>query len=587
MIQAILEICSRSGASDRRAARQPHTSFVSDQLRNKKEFCVRVANAVLARFPDCKDRRRACPLWLRDLSLPLRSDPDVAVAFCRVSGLNLLSATDHVRAMATVFHVACDENPSVVVHMADRSRKLLINNSEFIRRAFEEAKHCPNKTIQIFKLLPESLEENLELNVLACQQASSLLKLKVVSHRWKDDKRFWLRLFEMDCDPFDDVSGFVWEDVPLPMRNDVSVARAFARRHCRTVSDLESIMAANPTLWLGADEDFLLEVSTRILMHESDDEMSLFLTILPVGWSENRSLCMRLVGEHAFIYENLPMDLRLDKEIVRSTLGQATIETFTDLINTEIQSMFPDLIAQWVRDNIDDPGDLVEFDLEFSDELWENRDFVLAFTGVGGGMFCDVFEFDYISYRDDREVMLILGSSCPQEFADVCPSTFLREKEFMLQAIELNPYLLKLADNSLQYDVDFQARAFAIDNGIISFMDGDFCDDTFGYGESDFSSRSFDDEPGKERGANGRLKLAALARDVREKLNCYRGFWTLLRGIGSCRVVCENSPACLLNQGAETSVAYKLRIAEFLGVPLGAEFQSLRHLATELTKWGY
>jgi hypothetical protein len=459
-----------------------------------------------------------------------------------------------------------------------------LTDSEFIRRAFEETKHNPNKTIQVFKLLPGILQEDIELNVLACLQASSLLK--VVKHRWKDDKRFWLRLFAGPCDPFNGGSTFAWDDIPIAMRGDIDVARVFAGEHCRTLIDLENIVAAHPTLLLGEDEDFLFEITMRFLTYETGDEFPFLLTILPVGWNENRSLCMRLIGEHAFIYEYLTMDLRLDREIVEVTLGQVTVETFNDLMDAEVQALFPDLIAQWIRDNIDDPDYLLEFDVSFIDELWDNRDFVMAFTEVGGGLFSQYFGFDYDDYRDDREVMLALGSFCPAEFAGACPFKYLREKEFMLQAISLNPYLLKFAHSSLHYDADFLLRAFAFDQGIISFIDGDFCDSTIGSGAAD-GSISFDGEPGEERGTNGRLKLAVLARSVREKLDCYRGFWTLLQGIGSRRELGDFSPTSLLNQGAETSIAYKLRIAEFLGVPLGTEFHHLRQLSTELTKWGY
>jgi hypothetical protein len=410
--------------------------------------------------------------------------------------------------------------------------------------------------------------------------------LKRIKNRWKDEKRFWTRLVDKHLQHF---FLFEWKDVPVSMRRDAEVARSYVPRHCRTLACLAEVLADAPSALTDLEEEDLIDIAMGILWSEEYDKSDWvpLLTLLPAGWRSNHPLCVEMFEEQSYVYQHLPQDFQRDREIVEATLCGATAACFCEVISTDIQAMFPELIAQWLRCNACEvrPDFFRRRDLQFAPELWRNRAFVMAFTETGGSKFCDRFGFDYNVYREDRTVLLAVGKISVQRFAKICPAMYRRDKEFMLEAIGVSASLLKAVHHSLLDDFGFLSAAIATNKETISLMDSNLVT------KKHVSPPNFvfiSPPPTQdEREKRGMFKLTALARHVRDKLHSHKGFLQLLRGMGTGQKVKHDSPLTLLNQGSETSDAYKRRIAEFLGAPLGAELKRQRELLLELTRWGY
>jgi hypothetical protein len=139
-----------------------------------------------------------------------------------------------------------------------------------------------------------------------------------------------------------------------------------------------------------------------------------------------------------------------------------------------------------------------------------------------------------------------------------------RDKEFLLQVVEKNASLLRESSSQLAQDFDVALAAF----GGTSTKSRDLA------GLYDINDR--DDFQ----------FLTEFAGIVRAQVQFHENFVRILCAMSSS-TVSKNCHLPVLDQGKETSSAYKKLLAEFLGVPTGNELRLLRSASMNLAKWGY
>ena len=88
--------------------------------------------------------------------------------------------------------------------------------------------------------------------------------------------------------------------------------------------------------------------------------------------------------------------------------------------------------------------------------------------------------------------------------------------------------------------------------------------------------------------------ITGFAVKVREKLATHEGFVTVVMcGMSAAKDSASeessstDSPFRTLDQGSETSMAYRILLAEFMGVPVGRELRRLRRASVNLAAWGF
>jgi hypothetical protein len=80
--------------------------------------------------------------------------------------------------------------------------------------------------------------------------------------------------------------------------------------------------------------------------------------------------------------------------------------------------------------------------------------------------------------------------------------------------------------------------------------------------------------------------ITSFAWNVRQRLALYENFKIFLCGIHGTRPGLE-CRLPLLDQGKETALAYKTKVADYVGFPRGKELRLLRQASEHLSTWGF
>jgi hypothetical protein len=174
--------------------------------------------------PEC---RLSCALRFSGLPRHLRSDGEVALAFCRLKGRNvahcarLLDECDPATREA-IFRAACDEDPFSAVYVPAWSpaRWKLLSTKEGLLRSFktmEDDVACEDENVLKFFNLVGSRWKN-DRDVAVAASSASRAVLDAIRSQWVNDREFWSRLARH------------WSCVPAQWRADREFARLFAQK---------------------------------------------------------------------------------------------------------------------------------------------------------------------------------------------------------------------------------------------------------------------------------------------------------------------------------------------------------------------
>jgi len=230
------------------------------------------------------------------------------------------------------------------------------------------------------------------------------------------------------------------------------------------------------------------------------------------------------------------------------TLGKNP--SYLQLMSREAQLMFPTSVVNSftalaatspTRDQVTKIAKKIE------PEIWNaSRENILQWCRAGLPFLANVHP------KDDKEICLVIAECCsPQflscSFREAASLSLRNDKAFMLQAIQYNATLINCASKALQQDFDVTLQAFAN----LCFWD--------------LVSYIEDDEDRQDT-------AEAFVIQAERKIQLHETFFATLL----CGMADESSVCALLNQGAETSIAHKTRVAEYLGVPSSQQLLLLR-----------
>ena len=383
-----------------------------------------------------------------------------------------------------------------------------------------------------------------DFDICASAVARRYISPEDLPHNLTLNEKFWRKALRQNVD--------LWtEGLPEPFASDPRLIQDLSPSN----SILEDCVRRFPSLrydksfwlsvvshWTGADE--LLSVTMERLA-----DLSLF---------RDMELTTKACLVDPLVHQLLPEDCVLDNSFL-SLSGKSCGCHLLDSLERKTRRLHPRLCAMAILHCPD--ISVVPTILELDE--WQDPQVARAWFSRGGSWTPDgehnVFPTRFLF---DEGLMLSAagaGRSADHIFERV-PAPLRRKKTFMLQVLEKDPELYTAVDSSLKDDFDVLLRAFA-------------GDDPGSVAKSTMI---------KSRASRNNSTLIGFSARVRQLVNNKQLFSGVLYGMSSK----SNSKLRALDCGAETSVALKRSLAEFLDVPIGPNRKYLQLAHENLTRLG-
>lgn len=207
-------------------------------------------------------------------------------------------------------------------------------------------------------------------------------------------------------------------------------------------------------------------------------------------------------------------------------------------------------------------------------QLWNNRDFALRWFRLGLP-FGNHGPFLQPHLKADREIFLLVAKHCDPETPEFALHSFQNasmeirlHKKFMLQVVEIEPYLIEAAAPSLRNDFDLCLLALS---------------DVESVAQAEIGRRRALRHGDRGDTNNEYSNLGTFRSRVAENLNAHEVFSTVVLPAMS-QPTDSGCTLAGLNQGTETSRVYKKRMADYLGIPVGKKLRRHRSAMHNLNR---
>ena len=260
----------------------------------------------------------------------------------------------------------------------------------------------------------------------------------------------------------------------------------------------------------------------------------------------DREIMLTAVQRYPKIFARLTQTLQRDVDVVLAAIQHDTSLKVLNTVGGGFQQAHPHVTVKAIKSaNL---SSLRLMQGAIPNSLWANYDVAVAWmqrlhrVPVGSN-----------SLLTNQDFCLAVAQYAKREFPLVAEN-LRSEYTFMRRAVEINGFVLRYASTALRRDLELVVRAVASDRSAL-------CPQI-------------------------PYSLAHVQKHVKGKLDLHRTFLTdFLRGIAVSTPRLPpsmRSQLPLLDRGVETSQAFKQLIAEFLGVPVGAELALLRRAMNKL-----
>jgi len=207
--------------------------------------------------------------------------------------------------------------------------------------------------------------------------------------------------------------------------------------------------------------------------------------------------------------------------------------------------------------------------------IWEDRSALLSWFRAGLPFLTNPvisrqnFPEHHIAFtqawKDDPEICLLIAryENSPQSSFEFAAPFLRRNKDFMLQVLEIQPMLLRSIPRlaPMRQDFDILLQAFGRSRAAIEHY--------LKVGSPTLSETA--------------QNVASFQAGVQELLQVHESFTkTVLLGMSAAST---ESILSRLDQGAETSLSHKKILAEYLNVPTGKKLRLLRQARTNVMDW--
>jgi len=363
--------------------------------------------------------------------------------------------------------------------------------------------------------------------------------------------------------------GELWVDLPLAAQNDVSLVDAItnfpSEEFALAIFDRFPRLITDGSFWLKVVAGSKSHVALPLLGEHA-----------PIIILKDSEVALKACLMHHEFLRRVDASLWEQRNFVEAVVNSsADISHPLQHIPDHAQLRWPELVVrcfEYKRDRFLHLNQCTAWAMAVADELWQQDNRVVVRGWFRAG-------FPFLSHfptvwKDDREIFLLIAEYCGknQRFRLVdheCQETFgygsetLRSsKEFMLQALALNPNVFKHAAGNLQKDFDVVVTAVAHwGNQNLTNTNAEVL--AYRFVTERFWDREF-------------MAFVGIARErIERELLAHENFTkNFLPGVtfgggGVCSLP-------LLNQGAETEESFKKRIASYLDVPTGKRLRLLR-----------
>ena len=408
-----------------------------------------------------------------------------------------------------------------------------------------------------------SLEWHRDPEVAMVALLSGAIRTADLPESTRDDRDFMLKAVQEKAK--------IWFDLPDQFADDQAFAEAvpeFSRELAIAVFDRFPVLRANRDIWLkvidskgGArevlDDDLYSKLFPEdlfeLLQNNGPDSIR--------GDSEIMEKAARCCSRTLSLADE---SLFNRKKFVESVLEGNDLIGILKVMPDEIQSKWSELVAQRLRRGMPSNDTFTEFlrlSSQINPTLWENRRVVLSWFSGGSPFFDDHSHRFPDEWREDKEIFLLIAekSSPPSlasySFSSASPK-LLRDKSFMLKAVEYSPQLFFHISPKLCYDFDMVVTALAGSNPYYDPSSMAHC----------YLRRQRSDPNSFEK-VRTRVQGQLEAHNIFTKL--------ILPAMSHGSQAC---PLTLLNQ----EMGYKKLIAEYLDVPLGMKLSLARRALRNL-----
>lgn len=366
-----------------------------------------------------------------------------------------------------------------------------------------------------------------------------------------------------------------WRHFPTELKDDVEFARSIflAEQPIRASTHFQiwehfPLLRRDRDIWtkvIDASESSNFFSSTTFLS-------SVMERFAPVEIRSDRELMIKACGKDHTIIQLVDESIARSHDFLLAAAGRNA--RLLQVISHDLQRRFPDVVDRALRQA--NEGDnrieiLLEADLiaeGLAPEFWNSRDFLLRWFELGLP-FCLRGPFQRFEWIRDKEVFLLIAKHCHrfrQESFGRLSWSLRRDKKFMLQVLEIDPSLFRFVDPRLRSDFDLCLLGFSGDPNVV---------------EVDMAQRESAYEAGDDPEESNYLD--EFRSQVSTHLNAHKTFTTIVLPAMS-QTTDSGCPLAVLNQGAETSRAYKKRMAEYLDVPTGKRLRLHRQASRNLNE---
>jgi hypothetical protein len=239
---------------------------------------------------------------------------------------------------------------------------------------------------------------------------------------------------------------------------------------------------------------------------------------------------MEAVKNDSIAFEYCSEELQHDREVVLAAVENCPASLFYTDHAFQIEN--PDIVIRALQKT--NSGDLwITYD-DVYDQLWSNRDIAMAWLSNGGDWLTDDFPEEFC---EDKELLLTLVRRNWAEF-DWASDNLKRDKDFMLQVLDVDGRVIRDVDEELRYDEDLVMAAISKDPRSLQFYSNG----------KDFEF------------------MVSFAQRVRDRLREHDSFQEEI--VASMCLPFSNSKCALpmLNQGPATLAMYEEKISSYLGI---------------------
>uniref|UniRef100_A0A7S3P3V4 DUF4116 domain-containing protein n=1 Tax=Amphora coffeiformis TaxID=265554 RepID=A0A7S3P3V4_9STRA len=467
---------------------------------------------------------RQIPRSLQECSPELCDDREVVEAAISLDGLELQYASTRLQEDPDIVVTACESNGQAL-ELCPRGpvRDRLTSDRDFMLRVLR--KHGG----PMLRLVSDPLRNDRELLLEALKHG---MRYRWCPFDFQNDKSFVQEALTH--------RSTLYMEMNRTTQTEEDLARAAIVSDTSTPEVHERALGHQPTLTKYRD------VALALARRGETGKFWEYLIDGTPSYRGDREIMLTAVQRNPKIFSRVTPALQRDVEVVLAAIQHDTSLTVLNIVGGGFQQAHPHVTVKAIMSaNL---SSLRLMQGAIPNVLWANFDVAVAWmqrlhrVPVGSN-----------SLLTNRDFCLAIARYAHRQFPSVAEN-LRSDYNFMREAVEINGLVLRHAGSLLRHDLELVVRAVASNrNALCSLIPFSF---------------------------------AQVQQHVKGKLDLHRTFLTdFLRGIAISTPRLPpsmRSQLPLLDRGVETSQAFKQLIAEFLGVPVGAELVLLRRAMNKL-----